>query len=80
MVIILGESIHKISKAFVCIDSTIWEVASVCKALDTCFKSFFAVHALYPKESEHIWEAIQKSVYSIRTSYDKYTTSLDSAP
>lgn len=41
------------------------------EAIDACFKIFQGLNTEYPRESEHIWEFLQKAIYNITTSSDK---------
>jgi len=45
------------------------------KAVDLGLKSFFSLNLNYPKESEHVWEFIQKCFYNITNDHDKRFTS-----
>lgn len=55
---------------YVVINKFFYKVESALKAVDICFKSFFAFHLNYTKESEQIWFFIQKYMYNIETKYD----------
>lgn len=41
------------------------------EAVSTCFKVYQALNSIYPRESSHVWEFLQKSVYKITTNFDK---------
>ncbi|XP_016663981.2 uncharacterized protein LOC107885069, partial [Acyrthosiphon pisum] len=47
------------------------------KAVDICFKSFFALNLSYPTECDHVWEFVQKFFYDINTNHDKQYQSVD---
>lgn len=42
------------------------------KAVDLAFKSYHALHACYPAESEPMWFFLQKAVYQFTTKWDKH--------
>ncbi|KAJ8686071.1 hypothetical protein QAD02_021865 [Eretmocerus hayati] len=56
---------------YVVIDSLRYRVESVLSAVDLCFKSFFALHAQYPIQSEGPWLLLQRAIYGIETPWDK---------
>lgn len=57
-------------KSYFCVDKVVYHCHNTLSALDSCFKSFFALHAQYPRESEQIWLMIQRCLYRIKTPYD----------
>lgn len=69
--LIVGESLDNLSHIFVWIDGRKYKVDTVIKAVDLCFKLFFATHTNYPKESEAAWIFLQWYVFKIKTKYDK---------
>ncbi|KAK3907375.1 Activator of stress genes 1 [Frankliniella fusca] len=42
------------------------------KAVDLAFKSYHALHACYPAESEAMWFFLQKAIYQFTTKWDKH--------
>lgn len=58
-------------KASVITTTTKYMFNNPIEAIDACLKIFQALNAEYPRESEHIWEFLQKSVYNIQTDFDK---------
>lgn len=64
-VAIVGESHTSISASYVCINNIVYKLDSLLKAVDICFKSFYALDLEYPAESEQVWLTIQKILYSI---------------
>lgn len=48
------------------------------KAVELCFKVFHALNANYPYEAEAAWSFIQKSIFNIKTKFDKNFTSVNS--
>jgi len=72
MIFVCGtESENQISEFYVIINNHIFKVESGLKAVDICFKSFFALNLNYPDESKQVWYFIQKYFYKIETKYDK---------
>jgi len=65
------ESENQISAFYVIVNNHIFKVESGLKAVDICFKSFFALNLNYPDESKQVWYFIQKYFYNIETKYDK---------
>eukprot|EP00102_Acyrthosiphon_pisum_P024178 XP_016661388.1 PREDICTED: uncharacterized protein LOC107884234 isoform X1 [Acyrthosiphon pisum] len=73
MIFVCGtESEHQISEFYVIINNHIFKVESGLKAVDICFKSFFALNLNYTDESKQVWYFIQKYFYKIETKYDKF--------
>ncbi|XP_034242254.1 uncharacterized protein LOC117645857 [Thrips palmi] len=77
LIIVVGPTLDKITKSYVCIDKTLWATSCVMKSIDVCFKAVFATESEYPGQSQHFWEAIQKSIYKMKTVHDKCQTPLD---
>ncbi|CAH0560965.1 unnamed protein product [Brassicogethes aeneus] len=69
-VIVEAPSITAVKSIFVCIDNIQYEVPSIIKALEVCFKTFIVLDAAYPLESEHLWTLIQWYLYDIHTVFD----------
>ncbi|KAE8749574.1 hypothetical protein FOCC_FOCC003562 [Frankliniella occidentalis] len=79
IIIAVGKSLTKVTDYHLSIDSYIYKVNNCLEAIDACFKSFFALHAKYPTESEQLWLLIQRCVYGIECSYaNKCLTSFNS--
>lgn len=66
-----------VSASYVVINKYVFKVETPLKAVDICFKSFFALNLNYPKESDQIWEFIQKKIYDISTKVDKQYQSVN---
>lgn len=64
-------------QCLVIFDKTEYEVESPLKAVDVAFKSYHALHADYPIESEHMWMFLQKAIYKFDTKWDKYANIVD---
>lgn len=47
------------------------------KAVDVAFKSYHALHAFYPPESEQLWLFLQRAVYGFDSKWDKKYDSVD---
>jgi len=50
----------EVSLFYVVINHNFFKLESALKAVDVCFKSFFALHLDYPTESGQIWQFIQQ--------------------
>lgn len=48
-----------------------FKVETPLKAINICFKNFFALNLKYPVQSDHIWEFIQNFFYDITLKQDK---------
>jgi len=60
-----------VTASYVIINKYTFKVETPLKAIDICFKSFFALNLRYPIQSDHVWEFIQKYFYDITTEQDK---------
>jgi hypothetical protein len=60
-----------VTASYIIINKYIFKVETPLKAIDICFKSFFALNLIYPVQSNHIWEFIQKFFYDIYLKKDK---------
>jgi len=60
-----------VAASYVIINKFVYSVETPLKAVDICFKTFFALNLNYPKESNHIWQFIQQFLYEITTKTDK---------
>ncbi|XP_066597095.1 uncharacterized protein [Prorops nasuta] len=69
-IIVQSTTLDKVDKIFVSISSHIYDVPSMIKALEVCFKSFIVFDLSYPPEGEHLWTYIQWMIYDIYTKYD----------
>lgn len=75
-IVIVGESLDKISSYFVVIDEVYYKVGSILESVDYCFKAILALNVKYPVEACGVWYLIQKGFYEITTPYDKGYTSV----
>lgn len=67
-----GPSRHEIRAVYIIIDCIIkYQFESVIKAFDTLFKLFHTSHMCYPVQAKYLYLLIQRSVYKIRTEFDK---------
>jgi len=69
--IVFVETDGQVTSFYVVINKYFYKVESALKAIDVCFKSFFAFHLNYTPECEQVWCFIQKYMYDIKTKYDK---------
>lgn len=70
-IIIVGPTITEFEKIYIRIDDYSYEVPSLLKAIDICFKSFIVFDIQYPVEAEHVWYLIQWGIYGIKLNNDK---------
>ncbi len=75
LVVVVGENLTELTHHIPVIDSFTYNLPNLTVAIDACFKAFFALNALYPKECEQVWLIIQRCVYGIRTQYDNESIS-----
>lgn len=61
----------EVDEVYVKVDEHMYRVSGIQKAIDICFKFFFALQAKYPIESEQVWQFIQLYFYNIETRQDK---------
>lgn len=67
----MGPTEESIEQCCVVIDNLFYTVESPIKALDIAFKSFHALNAKYPPESEQIWLCLQLAIYDLKTKWDR---------
>ena len=70
-VLALGNNISKPEQCFVIINDIVYEMDSIIKSCDICFKSFFVLNVNYPVQCLDPWTFIQRALYRIQTPYDK---------
>ena len=76
-IIIVGQRDFEVNSVYVCIDEIVYEIPSLLKALDICFKSFHVFNAKYTPQSDHIWLLLQHGLYKFRTPYDNVVISVN---
>ena len=69
-------SIDKIQSSFILINDIQYNFETPLKAVDCCFKSFFALNASYTTESAHVWTFLETYVYKITTKKQKIAKSI----
>lgn len=69
-IIVVGPEISKIEQIFIRLDTSLYSMPSVLKALDLLFKMFLTFNACYPRECENLWYLIQWGIYNIHTTWD----------
>ena len=69
-IVVVGPSVTQIQKTYVRIDTVMYELSSVAKALDILFKIFITFNTSYPLESENFCYFVQWSVYELYTESD----------
>lgn len=63
--VFVGPTLSNITASYVQIDTVRYEFRTPLKALDTCFKAFYALDAEYQEECRAIWLFIQKYFYDL---------------
>jgi hypothetical protein len=56
----------KVDAAYVCVNDVKYKFTNVTAAVDTCFKTFYALNAKYPVQSEAVWTFLQVAAYGIQ--------------
>ena len=69
-VLVMGYSILTPQQFFVLVNDTVYEMDSLIKAVDICFKIFFVFNASYPPHAQEPWLLFQKAVFDIDTPFD----------
>lgn len=70
VVIIIGETLREY-EVLLSINNFIYKPGNLLKTLDVIFKIFHVLQLKYPAECEHVWNFIQKTVYNMKTDWDK---------
>lgn len=65
LAVIVGKTLGSIEVCYVCINDLRYQVASVLRAIDVTFKSFFALQLDYPKDAAYPWMVVQSRIYGI---------------
>ncbi|XP_043478594.1 uncharacterized protein LOC122508962 isoform X2 [Leptopilina heterotoma] len=71
LIIVVGPNLDTINAIYVYIDSSVYKVTSILKAVDLCYKAFHIFHAHYPVICQQVWLLIQKGIYKQNTAWDK---------
>ncbi|CAI6355089.1 unnamed protein product [Macrosiphum euphorbiae] len=71
--ILVGNDIYSINTCYVRVNEQLWAFECPLKALDACFKIYFALNCAYSKECYETWMIIQLLVHKIKTPFDKPT-------
>lgn len=66
-IIVVGKSFCSVTESYVIIEDNTYKSGSVLQSLDFIFKAFHALHAEYPKESEHIHVLLERAIYKIQS-------------
>lgn len=70
-IVVIGETLEKITEFFVFINNITLPFTNLVTALDFCFKIFFVFNLNYPVESRHIWTLIQRYIFEICSENDE---------
>ena len=69
-VMIMGDTLIAASHYYVVFDDHMYQMDSLIKAVDICFKVFFIFNLEYPTACADMWVIFQKSFFGINTPYD----------
>ncbi|KAB0793119.1 hypothetical protein PPYR_12739 [Photinus pyralis] len=75
-IVIVGTEIEDPLDIYVRVETQLYKVCSFLKAVDICFKVFFALNARYPIECNQVWLFIQYMFYEIECPSDKKSVGL----
>ena len=71
-VLVIGSDIFHVEQVFVLFGANVlFEMPSVLKAIDTCYKVFFVFNSEYPCECLDSWMFLQRCIYDMNTPFDK---------
>lgn len=70
-IILVGSDIYSIETSYIRVNEQLWAFDCPLKALDNCFKLYFALHCEYPKQCYESWLILQLLLYKLVTPYDK---------
>lgn len=70
LVAVVGSS-ENLKKIMVSVDDILYEIPTILKAMDICFKVHFVFDAAYSIECEQVWTFLQQAIYRINTPTDK---------
>ena len=76
--IVVGSDFGNITDSYVYLDNFYYRVDSPLRAIDVCFKAYYAHHAFYPHQSLHPWLFLQKAVYGLVTPWDPQVPCVES--
>jgi hypothetical protein len=76
-IIIVGPTLKEISTRNIVVNNIRYEITTIIKAVDACFKTTFVLNAQYPPESYNLWQFIQTGLYQLKTKYDKKSTAIN---
>lgn len=75
-IIVVGATVKEISARYIVLNNLRYELPSILKSVDACFKLIFALNAEYSAECKHVWQFIQKVLFKMSTKYDKIFTTV----
>ncbi|KAL4719140.1 hypothetical protein ACJJTC_006172 [Scirpophaga incertulas] len=75
-IVVVGPTLKTISARYIVLNNLRYEMPSMIKSVDACFKLIFALNAEYPAESKHVWQFIQRVLYKMTTKFDKIFTTV----
>lgn len=72
IVIVIGETLDKITESYVLIEDILYKFKTIFEAVDMCFKIIHGLKLRYPDQSKHVWIFLQKVIFNIETSEQEY--------
>lgn len=69
IIVVVGESLIKVTEFYVYCDGLKFKFSSFVKCLDMCFKIFHVLNFQYPIYCKGVWNFIQMFFYKIKTPY-----------
>ncbi|XP_047985679.1 uncharacterized protein LOC125225852 [Leguminivora glycinivorella] len=71
LVIVVGPTSRDLQHFYVAVESVLYKVDQLLKAVDVCFKLFNTVNLQYPLECLSVWQFIQRFFYDFQNKNDK---------
>lgn len=75
-IIVVGPSLKQISARYIVLNNLRYEMTSIVKSVDACFKIIFVLNTEYSADCTQVWQFIQKALFNLNTKYDKIFTTV----
>lgn len=75
-IVVVGPTTKDIAVRYNVLNHLRYELPTIKKSVDACFKIIFALNAEYSADCQHIWQCLQKNVFKMNTKYDKIFTTV----
>lgn len=62
--------IEKPTRFVIKINEYMYNIHTIVKGIDLCFKTYFALNAEHPRECEQVFMFLQKHIYELNTDHD----------